>query len=60
MPLEIETKGYRRLIKILETVQNDSWELFADMNNYNRSAKDISENFIRSLEIINKKIEKKD
>jgi prephenate dehydrogenase len=34
-PVEIDTKGYRRLMKILLTVENDSWQLFEDMYHYN-------------------------
>lgn len=49
-PQEIDTKGYRRLLKILATVENDSWQLFEDMNNYNRYAKDMRENFISTIQ----------
>lgn len=54
--LEIDTKGYRRLMKILETVVNDSWQLFEDMNNYNKYAKEMREHFIRSLQVIDQKV----
>lgn len=47
--LEIDTKGHRRLIKILKTVKNDSWQLFVDMNKYNRYAKNTRESFLQSL-----------
>lgn len=46
---EIETKGYRRLLKILETVENDSWQLFEDMNYYNKYAQELCKNFEESL-----------
>ena len=54
---EIDTKGYRRLLRILETVQNDSDTLFRDMFNYNKYAKKTLDGFLNSLkkaqEIIN-------
>ncbi len=53
---EIDTKGYRRLLRILETVQNDSDTLFRDMFNYNRFAKETLDNFILSLERAKKMI----
>ncbi|GAB4009948.1 MAG: prephenate dehydrogenase/arogenate dehydrogenase family protein [Bdellovibrio sp.] len=54
--LEIDTKGYRRLMKILETVVNDSWQLFEDMNHYNKYAKEMREQFIKSLQTIDHKV----
>ena len=54
---EIDTKGYRRLLRILETVQNDSNTLFRDMFHYNKYAKATLDGFLDSLkkaqEIIN-------
>ena len=55
-PLEIDTKGYRRLMKILETVENDTWQLFEDMNKYNPYAKETREEFIQSLSNIHGKV----
>jgi prephenate dehydrogenase len=55
--LEIDTKGYRRLLKILQTVENDSWELFEDMNRYNAYAKEIHHTFRDSLDKIIKMVE---
>jgi len=57
-PQETDTEGYRRLIKILEVVQNDSWELFRDMNRYNRFAGPVRESFQRSLAAVNRKLQK--
>lgn len=54
--LEIDTKGYRRLMKILETVVNDSWQLFEDMNHYNKYAREMREQFIKSLQTIDHKV----
>lgn len=49
---EIDTKGHRRLIKILETVENDSLELFYDMNKYNPFAKKMRDKWISALKEI--------
>lgn len=46
---EIDTKGYRRLLRILNTVQNDSDTLFRDMFRYNKYAEETLENFLSSL-----------
>lgn len=55
-PLEIDTKGYRRLLKILEVVENDSWQLFVDMNRLNPQAEETKKRFINSLELVLKKL----
>lgn len=55
--LEIDTKGYRRMMKILNTVQNDSWQLFEDMHRYNPYAQNVRDRFIQSLEKIAKKVD---
>ncbi len=55
-PLDIDTKGYRRLMKILETVENDSWQLFVDMNKYNPFAKETFNQFKDSLSDVIKKV----
>lgn len=55
-PLEIDTKGFRRLMKILETVENDSFELFEDMNKYNPYAKMVREDFIKSLQDLSDRV----
>jgi prephenate dehydrogenase len=34
-PLKIDTEGYKRLLHILEVVENDTWQLFSDMHRYN-------------------------
>ncbi len=56
--LEIDTKGYRRLMKILQTVENDSWQLFEDMNRYNPYAKETRVEFLASLTNIHDKVSK--
>lgn len=49
-PLEIDTKGYRRMMKILLTVQNDSWQLFEDMYHFNPHASDIHQDFLAAMQ----------
>jgi prephenate dehydrogenase len=54
--LDIDTKGYRRLMKILETVENDTWQLFEDMNRYNPYAEETRKDFMNSLRTIDQKV----
>jgi len=54
--LEIDTKGYRRLMRILSTVENDSWQLFIDMNKYNSYAKKVRLDFLKSLNLVHDSI----
>lgn len=54
--LDIDTKGYRRLMKILETVENDTWQLFEDMNRYNPYAEETRRDFMKSLSAIDEKV----
>lgn len=55
--LLVDTVGYRRLMKILETVQNDSWQLFKDMNKFNKFSELTRKQFLASLDKINRQIE---
>ncbi len=48
-PLRIDTEGYKRLLHILEVVENDTWQLFADMNRYNPFADEIREKFKEAM-----------
>lgn len=48
-PLEIDTKGYRRLMKILLTVENDSIQLFEDMYRYNPYAAETRGDFLAAM-----------
>lgn len=50
---EIDTEGYKRLLKILEVVENDSVQLFYDMYNYNSYAKEITKKFLDATDIVN-------
>lgn len=47
--IPIDTLGHRRLLKILGVVENDTWQLFEDMNNYNPFAKDALTNFANAM-----------
>lgn len=51
-PQTISTLGFERLLKVNETVENDTKELFFDMHRYNPFAKKIRQNFIGALEKI--------
>lgn len=55
-PLDVDTKGHRRLIKILETVENDTWQLFQDMNRFNPFANNIRERFLEALKKVDSKV----
>jgi prephenate dehydrogenase len=55
--LDIDTEGYKRLLHILEVVENDSWQLFFDMHRYNPYAQDIRKKFIASMEKIDRLID---
>lgn len=56
-PLEIDTKGYRRLMKILLTVENDSWQLFEDMYHYNPYAAEVRQAFVVATETLCQKLD---
>jgi prephenate dehydrogenase len=51
-PLDIDTEGYRRLLRILEVVENDTWQLFEDMQRYNPHAEKVRRMFMGALEEI--------
>ncbi len=56
-PLDIDTEGYKRLLRILEVVERDTWQLFQDMHHYNPYAKKKRMEFIQIMEDINSKLE---
>ena len=56
--MEIDTEGYKRLMKILDTVKNDTTQLFEDMNKYNKYSKETRDDFIKALNSINRRLEK--
>jgi prephenate dehydrogenase len=54
--LDIDTEGYKRLLHILDVVENDSWQLFFDMHKYNSYANEIKDSFINAMKKINEKL----
>jgi len=52
----LTTLGFERLLKVCETVTNDTWQLFKDMQTYNRFAKPIRKKFMKAMEAIDKKV----
>ncbi len=48
--LIIDTEGYKRLLRILEVVTNDTWQLFEDMHKYNPYAMESVREFINAIE----------
>ncbi|MBI3505903.1 MAG: prephenate dehydrogenase/arogenate dehydrogenase family protein [Proteobacteria bacterium] len=52
----IDTEGYKRLLRILQTVQNDSWELFQDMNRFNAYAAPMRRDWLASMARIDRKV----
>ncbi len=45
----MDTEGYKRLLRILQTVQNDSWQLFEDMNRYNAYAAPMRRRLLKAM-----------
>jgi prephenate dehydrogenase len=52
----VDTEGYKRLLRILETVQNDSWQLFADMNRFNAFAAPMRRRFLAALKKTDRRV----
>jgi prephenate dehydrogenase len=48
-PLEIDTEGYKRLLHILEVVNNDTWQLFNDLHRYNPYAGESRQAFMAAM-----------
>jgi prephenate dehydrogenase len=57
-PTGMDTNGYKRLLQILETVQNDSWQLFQDMNRYNVFAPAMRRRFLAALQATDRKVKR--
>ena len=53
---DIDTEGYRRLLRILEVVENDTWQLFEDMNRFNPHAAEVRRRFMQALAEIEAKL----
>ena len=58
--LPIDTEGYKRLMHILEVVENDTWQHFQDMHHYNPFAGEERGRFMDAMQHINEKLEKND
>lgn len=48
-PMDIDTEGYKRLLHILEVVNNDTWQLFEDMHRYNPYAAEQRRAFVAAM-----------
>lgn len=55
-PMDIDTEGYKRLLHILEVVNNDTWQLFEDMHCFNPYAFKKRRDFIAAMERVNERI----
>jgi len=55
---EIDTKGYRDLIRILDTVKNDTWQLFEDMNKHNKYSAQVRKNLVKALNNVERRLKK--
>lgn len=58
--LAIDTRGYKNLMQVLDTVRNDTWQLFRDMNSCNKYSKKVRHDFIKSAIRINEMLEKQE
>lgn len=56
---EISTLGYERLLGVNETVNNDTWQLFYDIQKFNPYAEKERKKLRESLQQIEKKIDQK-
>jgi prephenate dehydrogenase len=55
--LPIDTEGYKRLMHILDVVENDTWQLFQDMHRYNPFAAEERTRFMEAMQYINERLE---
>jgi prephenate dehydrogenase len=55
-PTGVDTEGYKRLLRILETVQNDSWELFEDMNRFNAFAAPMRRRLLAAMRTTDRRV----
>lgn len=55
--LPIDTEGYKRLRHILGVVENDTWQLFEDMNRYNPYAEDARKRFMAAMSDIDARLD---
>lgn len=54
---DMATPGYETMIKILDVVQNDTWELFRDLQTFNQFAKEMREKLIESLITVHQRLD---
>ncbi|MGD8835000.1 MAG: prephenate dehydrogenase/arogenate dehydrogenase family protein [Desulfobacteraceae bacterium] len=57
-PLDIDTEGYKRLLHILEVVNNDTWQLFEDIHRFNPYAGKKRQDFLSAMERVQGRIKK--
>ena len=55
-PQDIDTEGYKRLLRILDVVENDTWQLFEDMHRYNPYATEARLAFTKAMQAVEKRI----
>ena len=55
-PPKITTLGFKQLLKACKTVTNDTWQLFCDMQNYNRFSKLTRKKFLKIALKIDKQL----
>ncbi len=55
-PMDVDTEGYQRLLHVLGVVENDTWQLFEDMNTYNPYAADNRSAFMEAVQRIHQRL----
>jgi len=55
-PMDVDTEGYQRLLHVLGVVENDTWQLFEDMNTYNPYAAESRSDFMAALQRIQQRL----
>ena len=55
-PTGVDTEGYKRLLRILQTVRNDTWQLFDNMNRYNAFAPRMRRAFLAAIASVDRKL----
>ena len=57
-PQDIATPDYANLLKMMEKVTNDTWELFYDMQTLNPYAEPVRKNFLKKVEQLDHDIDR--
>ena len=55
-PQDIDSEGYQRLLRILDVVENDTWQLFEDMHRFNRYAPEARRDFLKAMQAVERRI----